>query len=98
MDAFNKAYRGSASPTEALVSPYCADKVSLALLPPTLIVNAERDILCSQGEDIHTRLQEAGVESRRDVFEGAVHLFITVPGQPSAFNKAVKLAGEFLRQ
>lgn len=98
MDAFNKAYTGSASPTEALVSPYCADKASLALLPPPLIVNAGRDILCSQGEDMHKRLQEAGVESRREVFEGAVHLFITVPGQPSAFNKAVKLAGEFLRQ
>lgn len=96
MDAFNQAYTGRTDPSAPLISPLCAPLHLLATLPPTLIVNAERDILCDQGKEMYTRLLQAGVDTRREVFEGAVHLFITVDGQPAAFHKAVTLATGFL--
>lgn len=97
MEAFNQAYVGAYDPKMPLISPLCADAGSLAKLPPTLIINAERDILCSQGEDMSRCLEKAGASVRREVFDGAVHLFITVSGQPTAFNRAVELTGEFLK-
>ena len=32
------------------------------------------------------------------VFAGATHLFITVPGQPTAFAEAVRLTADFLNR
>ena len=42
-----------------------------------------------------TRLR-LGVAVRREELAGAVHLFVTVPGQERAFRRAVALAREFL--
>ena len=95
MEAFNEAYAGGQE-RNPLVSPsLCADSL-LARLPATLLVAAERDILCSQGEDFVKRLQGLGVDAQRRVLPGTVHLFITVHGQEAAFRKAVSLADGFL--
>lgn len=93
MQAFNKAYIARKDFKDPLISPYFATDKQLSDLPPMLIVNAGRDILCDQGKVFADRA--ARVE--RIVFPGAVHLFITVPGQPTAFAKAVILTSEFLK-
>lgn len=96
MEAFNEAYLGEADAREALVSPYEASPEHIAALPPVLMVNAECDILRDQGQAMCDRLVEAGVEVDHVVFPGTTHLFITVPGQPTAFHKAVAATAEFL--
>lgn len=98
MEAFNEAYAGEYDVKDPLISPFCASEELLRQLPPVLIVNAERDILCDQGDEMSRRLSESGVDCRRVVIPGSVHLFITVAGQPTAFRMAVESAAAFLRQ
>lgn len=89
MAEFNKAYTIGTSPHNPLISISSAKTENLAKLPPTLLVGAGRDILRDQGKEFADRLP--GIV-RRVEFPGAVHLFITVPGQPTAFKKAVELS------
>lgn len=96
MDAFNEAYVGSADARLPLVSPGEASDEWLGQLPPTLIVNAAHDILLGQGMELAGRLSQAGISVCHSVLPGTVHLFITVPGQPTAFNRSVELAADFL--
>lgn len=96
METFNEAYIDGNDPQVPLISPYNAAPAHLSKLPPTLIVNADYDILKDQGEAMYERLKEAGVEVKREVLPGTTHLFITVTGQPTAFDKSVALTKEFL--
>ena len=57
------------------------------------IAVTERDILRDQGKDLVERM---GQKARRIEYEGAVHLFITVPGQEVAFQRAVVDAVGFI--
>lgn len=110
MEAFNKAYlTGSPfkpentpgkGPIEKyyLVSPaHAAEQGRLKNFPPVLLIAAGRDILRDQGESLIETLLRAGVDAERIEFPEATHLFITVPGQPEAFQQAVELSREFLR-
>lgn len=90
MEAFNDAYISDCH--NPLVSPAEASDSLLRRLPRTLIVGAERDILRCQGREFAERLQALGIDADYHMLPGTVHLFITVPGQPSAFRKAVALA------
>ncbi len=63
------------------------------MLPRTLLIAAERDILRDQGLNLSRRM---GGKIRRIEYKGAVHLFITVPGQDRAFDRAVKDAIRFI--
>lgn len=92
MEVFNKAYIGDLDPTEPLISPAHANDTALTQLPPMLIINAQRDILCDQGKEFAQKYPNV----TRVEFPGAVHLFITVKGQSTAFGKAVKLTADFL--
>lgn len=92
MEVFNKTYIGDLDPTMPLISPAHADDTALKQLPPILIVNAQRDILCDQGKEFAQKHSNV----TRVEFPGAVHLFITVKGQPTAFGKAVRLTTDFL--
>ena len=96
MEAFNAAYIGTGDARQPLVSPGVADDELLKQLPPTLIVNAERDILLCQGKELAARLSGLGVAVSHTVLPHTVHLFITVPGQPAAFGESVRLAADFL--
>lgn len=96
MGVFNNAY--TADVHNALVSPAEAPDSVLAKLPPTMIVSAERDILCDQGRELAGRLGDIGVDVSYNLFPGAVHLFITVAGQCKAFNEAVKLSSDFIKR
>jgi acetyl esterase/lipase len=83
---------GDLDPTEPLISPAHANDTALTQLPPMLIINAQRDILCDQGKEFAQKYPNV----TRVEFPGAVHLFITVKGQSTAFGKAVKLTADFL--
>lgn len=94
MNAFNDAYTSDSR--HPLVSPAEAADSVLTRLPPTLLVAAERDILRCQGADFAERLALLGVELKYVLIPGAVHLFITVAGQPTAFCRSVKESSEFI--
>lgn len=83
---------GDLDPTEPLISPVHANDTALTQLPPMLIINAQRDILCDQGKEFAQKYPNV----TRVEFPGAVHLFITVKGQSTALGKAVKLTADFL--
>lgn len=98
MDAFNSAYIGSTDVENPLISLIFATDASLRTLPPVLMVNAERDILLDQCSRMAERMEAAGCSLRREILPSTVHLFITVPGQPTAFRTAVTLSSDFLRE
>lgn len=93
MCEFNRAYLASHSPRDERISVGLCSKRMLRELPPTLLVAAGRDILRDQGIEF---AQRAGRRITRIEFPEAVHLFITVPGQDLAFDKAVELATDFI--
>lgn len=97
MKAFNKAYlhSGAIHDTDFVSMADAGDDV-LAGLPPVLLVAAGKDILCDQGREFSERLDGIGIDIHRIEFPQAVHLFITVPGQETAFKEAVRLAGVYL--
>lgn len=93
MQAFNDAYCVHSNPRDKRISIGLCDDTTLAKLPPTLLVAAGRDILCCQGMDLAARLPHVVT---RVEFKDAVHLFITVPGQETAFWRSVRLSHDFL--
>ena len=95
MNAFNRAYAGN-DYRNPLISVSLADDKSLKKLPPTLLIAADRDILKDQGEKFCDKLKTLGVDVTRKELSGTVHLFITVPGQNSAFQEAVSISSDFL--
>ena len=95
MEAGNAAYAGD-DREDPLVSPACAADEALRRLPPCHVLAAAHDILLDQGRDFHARLQALGVTATHETVEGAVHLFVTVPGQPVAFRRAVAFALQWL--
>lgn len=95
MDAFNDAY--TCDITNPLVSPAHATDRQLSVLPPTLIISADRDILRDQGQEFARRLASLGINVDHETLPGTVHLFITVPGQPTAFTRAVARAAAHIK-
>ena len=93
MVAFNRAYTLRADARSSSISVGLCSDEALDALPRTLLVAAERDILRDQGKAFAERM---GNKARRIEYEGSVHLFITVPGQDAAFEKAVSDALEFI--
>lgn len=93
MQAFNDAYCVHSEPRDRRISIGLCDDTTLVMLPPTLLVAAGRDILRDQGRDLAARLPHVVT---RVEFKDAVHLFITVPGQETAFRRAVRLSHDFL--
>lgn len=94
MLAFNEAYTTDVH--NPLVSPACAADHRLSMLPPVLMISADHDILKCQGNEFVMRLKELAVEVEYRVVPSTVHLFITVPGQPSAFRESVERSSRFI--
>ena len=83
---FNSLYFGDmADARHPHASPVFAENV--AGLPPALVLTAEYDPLCRQGETYAARLKAAGVEVDQRRYAGAIHGFISMP---------VPMAGEAL--
>jgi acetyl esterase/lipase len=47
----------------------------LSLMPPTLVITAERDILRSEGQEFARKLERSGVPTRHSFYPGAMHEF-----------------------
>ena len=75
---FNSLYFGDMDAARhPHASPTFAEDV--ADLPPALVLTAEYDPLCRQGEAYVARLKAAGVEVAHSRYGGAIHGFITMP-------------------
>ncbi len=104
MEAFNTAYCQGVDHAiqedarrNPFISPSVAPDSLLQSLPRTLLVAAERDILRDQGKMFYLRLKKLNVEIERQEIPGSVHLFITVPGQESAFRRSIEWTRSFLQ-
>lgn len=93
MEAFNDAYCINANPKDERISVGLSVDTMLSALPKTLLIAAGRDILRDQGCELAKRLPRS---IERVEFKESVHLFITVPGQDTAFKKAVELSHGFI--
>ncbi len=75
---FNAAYLSDLSQAaESYVSPGLAE--SLEGMPPVFLITGEYDPLCEQGEALADRYEQAGVETTRACYKGAIHGFATFP-------------------
>jgi acetyl esterase len=75
---FNSLYLGDlAQARHPHASPMFAEDVSD--LPPALVITAEYDPLCRQGEAFAARLKAAGVPVAHRRYAGAIHGFVTMP-------------------
>jgi len=94
---FNEAY-AHGNERDPFVSLSLAPDSLLCSLPRVLLLSAGRDILLDQTTAFADRLRAAGhTQTTHVVFPTATHLFISVPGQPTAFAEAVKLVADFLQ-
>ena len=73
-------------------------EADLSGLPPTTIINAEIDPLRAEGEDLAHRLENAGVEVTRRVYEDVTHEFFGLDAILEQAEHAQNLAAEELRQ
>ncbi len=90
-----RVYVGDGDLHDPDVAPIDAD---LGGLPPTLIVTAEYDALCLDGEAYAARLREAGVPVTLSQYDGMVHGFFTAAGVFDDAQRAVDEAGAALRE
>jgi acetyl esterase len=91
---FNGSYlAGRALEQDPHVSPICAE--SLRGLPPALIVTAEYDPLCRQGEAYAAKLKDAGVDTVLKRYDGAVHGFCSFPVPMG--RQALRFVADFLK-
>lgn len=97
LEAFNEAY-AAGQQQSPLVSVGLATDDTLQQLPPVLLISAGHDILFDQTAAWVKRLQSLDHPLSYHVFPTATHLFITVPGQPTAFNESVRIVSEFLKE
>ncbi|EWS82552.1 alpha/beta hydrolase [Brachybacterium phenoliresistens] len=79
---------------DPLVSPLMAS--DLDGQPRTLLITAELDLLCDEGEAYGRALRDAGTEVRIHRVEGALHGFITLPRFARSLREAYEVIDEFL--
>ena len=62
--------------------PYLAPlaATSHADLPPALVVSAELDPLCDDGEQYSQKLRAAGVPVKYSLYQGMIHGFLSMAG------------------
>lgn len=70
----------------------------LSGLPPALVITAEYDPLCSEGEALATRLAAAGVPVERKRYDGMIHGFFGMAASMDDAKAAVDQASEALKR
>jgi len=78
------------------ISPLRAD--NLSHLPETLILTAEYDPLCDEGEAYARRLQEAGVKVKLTRYDGMIHGFIRMTSRLDKARQALDEVAGTLRR
>jgi acetyl esterase len=80
-------------------NPYAAPLAAqnLGNLPPALVITAEYDPLCDEGEAYAKRLQEAGVPTTCSRYDGMIHGFFGMPAVLDKGKQAVTDAVAALR-
>jgi len=81
-------------------SPLRAAPEQLAVLPPTLLITAEADVLRDEGEAFASKLREAGVPVAAVRFQGIIHdfLMLNALAGTQAARAAITLATGTLRR
>ena len=67
---------GKGSADDPLVSPLLASDAVLAKMPPTLVITAEYDPLCDEGEQYAQKLTALGVPTSCVRYHGQIHAFL----------------------
>lgn len=85
---------------EITASPLRASIEQLKGLPPTLLINAEADVLRDEGEAFANKLRQAGVPVTAVRFQGTIHDFVMLNPltQSQTARGAITLATSWLRQ
>ncbi|MGU7770041.1 alpha/beta hydrolase [Burkholderia sp. MR1-5-21] len=83
------------SPLAWTLSPVLAD--SHSGLPPTLVITAECDVLCDDGEAYARKLAEAGVPATCVRYSGMLHTFYGMRGEVDAAALAQRQVADMLR-
>ena len=85
---------------EITASPLRASLEQLKGLPPTLLINAEADVLRDEGEAFANKLRQAGVPVTAVRFQGTIHDFVMLNplAQSRAARGAISLATIWLQQ
>ncbi len=84
---------------EITASPLRATREQLRGLPPTLLINAEADVLRDEGEAFANKLRQAGVPVTAVRFQGTIHDFVMLNplAQSRTARGAITLATSWLR-
>jgi acetyl esterase len=84
---------------EITASPLRASIEQLKGLPPTLLINAEADVLRDEGQAFANKLRQAGVPVTAVQFQGTIHDFVMLNplAQSGAARGAITLATSWLR-
>jgi acetyl esterase len=93
MDFFHTSYIAGNNPRNPLISPLRAD--SLVNLPPAMVITAEFDPLRDQGQAYAKRLAGDGILVEHLHYDGAIHGFVTFPGEMG--QDAIRRSGEWLK-
>ena len=78
-----------------LAAPLRAD---LTGLPPVMVLQAELDVLRSEGEALVEKLRASGVAVENEVFAGTVHGFLRATGAVQKARDAVAAAGDWMKR
>ncbi len=82
MEFFVRTYAGDAERNDPDVAPLCCD--DLSGIAPAVIVTAECDVLCDEGDEYAQRLRAAGVSVYAARCPGVVHGFLRIAGEVPA--------------
>lgn len=74
------------------------DSIALGMLPPTLVIAAEHDILRDEDEELARRLERAGVTVRLSTYAGMIHGFWRHPEMFDAAEESLAEITDFLRR
>lgn len=95
LEAFNEAYANNQERNPLASVGLCSDE-ALKALPPALFISAGHDILLDQTAALVKRMRHLDMPVSYRIYPTATHLFITVPGQPTAFKEAVRDVSLFI--
>jgi acetyl esterase/lipase len=91
-DKYKTDWRTDENPLISLID------ADLSGLPPTTIINAEIDPLRHEGGVLAERMQEAGVEVTREVYNGVTHEFFGMAAILEQSKQAQNLAATELKK